>query len=827
MRSALVESGARARPRKLGPMRRAPRTLLVTASAALVLPVPAALATSVAERHQWLDIVPSVRVAAPAAEMRIILFRGAPAAARRGATGGSTAAAAATRRQDHELAALRAGGIHVDVQGRFVRVVDAVVARVRPADLARLERRDSIRGVFPVRALTPTALSDSALTALGAGARPLPVSAGADGARTTVAVLDGPIDPTPPYLGGRVSVAAGLQSGKGLSAGAEHGTALAGIVTGAGGPGGLSGVAPASSVLAIPIFSVAPDGALAGTDADLLAGLERAADPNGDGDLADRARVALVAATAPFASFASTPVDEATDGLARLGTVVVAAAGNDGPTGSPRGSIGAPASGPSVLAVGATDGRVAVPSTTVTFRGGSAELGGTLGLLDTVAPPPGLTLPIRLPGADAAGAAVLVQRGASLRSQARAAAASGASAVIVWGDDPGPSGALGIDDAAPLPVLALDAATAATLARDLTGGAPLTVAFGATALSPNPGLGTVAAFSASGLTDDGRLKPDVVAPGVAIVSSTGGGFASLSGTSVSAAQVAGLAAGLAGRHPDWSADRLRAALVGTAAPVTDAAGALADVATQGGGSPDLVAADSVPVLATPGTLGFGAVRAGSAVARSLGVENVSTTSALAVALQFVPDARAAAAGVTVAASSPEFRIGAGEAVPIQVTLTATTAPASPTAIGGWLVLHLTAAGGPVRELRVPVAATIGGGHRRLLRSVGIGTVKRAGGGSSASLTVDVGSIAVSGRTGDASLDVQPVSELTVELRRPDGRSLGTVYSARDLLPGRAAFSFEARRTGGEPLARGTYRLVVRARSGDGRVEVRRLPFRVR
>ncbi len=805
---------------------RRPRTTLAAAASALVLPVSTAHATTAAERHQWLDVVPSARSAPPAGEMRILVLRGAPAAERPGATSGSAAAAAATRKQDRELAAIRAAGVHLDVQGRFVRVLDAVVARVRTADLGRLERIHAVRGVFPVRALAPTALSDSAVALLGAGARPLPATAGAEGAGTTVAILDGPIDPTVPYLGGRASVGAGLQSGQGLGAGAEHGTALAGIVVGAGGPDGLSGVAPAATVLAIPIFAAAADGALTGTDADLLAGLERAADPNGDGNLVDRARVALVAATAPFASFPSTPVDDATDDLARLGTVVVAAAGNDGPTDSARGSVGAPASGPSVLAVGALDDRAADLATAVTIAGGPTALGGTLGLLDAVAPPAGLTIPIRLAGADLHGAAVLLERGASLRAQARAATAAGAAAVIAWGDDPGPSGGLGIDDAAPLPVLSLDAATAAELARELTAGTALSIAFGPSTRSAPAAGPTVAAFSASGLTDDARLKPDLVAPGVAVVSTAGAGFASFSGTSIAAAQVAGLAAGLAGRHPDWSADRLRAALVDTAGPVTDASGALADVAVQGGGAPDLVAADSLPVLATPGTLSFGVITAGSPVTRALGLEGVAPGTATA-SLQFVPDARAVAAGVTVTASAPRFPLTAGQAVPLQVTLTAARTPTAPVALGGWLVLHLVSADGTSRDVRVPMAAAIGVTRKPLLRSAAIGTGTALDGGPTTILSVDLGDASVATTGADTALDVQAVRELTVELRRPDGRSLGTVYTATDLLPGLAVFSFSARRPDGSALARGTYRLVIRLRAGDGRVAVRRLPFRVR
>jgi subtilisin family serine protease len=56
-------------------------------------------------------------------------------------------------------------------------------------------------------------------------------------------------------------------------------------------------------------------------------------------------------------------------------------------------------------------------------------------------------------------------------------------------------------------------------------------------------LGSVAPFSSTGLTFDDAIKPDLVAPGVAITTSgAGGGYVAVSGTSVAAAQVAGATA---------------------------------------------------------------------------------------------------------------------------------------------------------------------------------------------------------------------------------------------------------------------------------------------
>ena len=104
---------------------------------------------------------------------------------------------------------------------------------------------------------------------------------------------------------------------------------MAGLIVGAGGPGGAKGVAPGARVLPIRVVGWQPTGtgryAVFGWADQLLAGLERAVDPDQDGAVTDAAPIALVPVVEPFAAFGDSPEARAVAGAAALGTLVVAA----------------------------------------------------------------------------------------------------------------------------------------------------------------------------------------------------------------------------------------------------------------------------------------------------------------------------------------------------------------------------------------------------------------------------------------------------------------------------------------------------------------------
>jgi subtilisin family serine protease len=147
----------------------------------------------------------------------------------------------------------------------------------------------------------------------------------------------------------------------------------------------------------------------------------------------------------------------------------------------------------------------------------------------------------------------------------------------------------------------------------------------------------LAAFSSRGPSLDGdAVKPEITGPGVDIThamssdASSGAGsdaYDSGSGTSFAAPHVAGSAALLAQKHPEWTPAQLKAGLMGTARP-TEGLGAYA----QGAGRVDVARAVRTTLLADPPSLSLGTQTTGQAITRTVSYRNHGTRP-LTVALR--------------------------------------------------------------------------------------------------------------------------------------------------------------------------------------------------
>src|SRR6266446_4194895 len=292
---------------------------------------------------------------------RVIVVLKAPSLAQRVERAGGLASDAQEREwttaalaaQQQVLGTLAAHGVQARVDYYYSRVINGFSAALDSEAVALLEREPEVAGVYPVRVAYPATISSTLLAknelARGAAHDPEITLPGFDGRGVTIALLDTGVDRAQPFLRGRVQDGINVLSDGDFHALAatkpddatrleRHGTEMAGLLVGAGGPEGLAGVATGASVLPIRVAGWA---VYSRTD-QLIAGLERAVDPNEDGDAHDAARIALVPLAAPYAAFADSPDAQAVEGALNLDTLVVAAAGNDGPGGPAFGSLSSP-----------------------------------------------------------------------------------------------------------------------------------------------------------------------------------------------------------------------------------------------------------------------------------------------------------------------------------------------------------------------------------------------------------------------------------------------------------------------------------------------------
>lgn len=164
---------------------------------------------------------------------------------------------------------------------------------------------------------------------------------------------------------------------------------------------------------------------------------------------------------------------------------------------------------------------------------------------------------------------------------------------------------------------------------------------------------TIASFSSGGPTPLSlRMKPDVTAPGVSVLSSVprrAGTWQFFSGTSMAAPHVAGAAALLRQRHRGWTVEQIKSSLVLTGGPVFEGAQVESDATREGGGTVNLVRADSPLFFAAPTGVSFGFVAPGGSATRSIALTDAGSGSG---PWTVTVSAQQPAAGASVGAASP-------------------------------------------------------------------------------------------------------------------------------------------------------------------------------
>jgi subtilisin family serine protease len=747
----------------------------------------------------------------------------------------------------------------------YTRVLNGFAAPLDPRAIALLERSPDVEGVYPVRPAYPAAESTRILGRAdflaGLGLRPDVGLPGFDGRGVTVALLDTGVDRAQPYLRGRVQDGIDIVSSGDLALAAprpdngaeleQHGTELAGIIVGGGGPGGLAGVAPGASIVPIRVAGWQRDAtggwAVYSRTDQIVAGLDRAVDPNDDGDAHDAARVALVGVVERFAAFADGPLARAAAGAMRLDTLVVAPAGNDGPAGPGYGSVAGPGGAPAALTVGAADVRPrTVRARVVASAGLDVLLDRVQPLGSVVAPDHPLSLQLAVPALAAprsspaeqaaalglpdffdesgfsrvAGRAALVPAGEDTAGIVRAAARAGAAAVVVYGGSV-PAGGLGLDERVPVPVVSMPAPIARRLLAALDAGVRTSVSIGAGEVVVSAPARSVAAFSSRGLAFDARVKPELTAPGVGLATSQAGAnadgsarFGTINGSSAAAAAVAGAAALLAQARPELGASALKSVLVGSARPLRET-----PIAAQGAGLVDVGRAAAAELAAQPATLAFGlATHKGWSAERVVLVRNLSPRI---LRVRVRVNRRGFPAADTQVLVRPQrliLRPGATARVRLLASVADPTLGGPPAE--GALVLA-PVGGGPVR---VPFAVAFAPSRPQLLSRIELsaGAFKPSD-TRPAVLSLQAGRV----RSIGTSEEVEPVSRLDIELWTGNGKRIGVIARQRNLLPGRYTFGITGRDPGGQLLEEGEYRLRILAfPTGGGLATRRSLRFRI-
>ncbi|MCZ4496190.1 MAG: minor extracellular protease VpR [Thermoleophilia bacterium] len=716
--------------------------------------------------------------------------------------------------QQKRIDALASAGVQFQIEHRYVRVVNGVSIIVHGDGAQLLRSVAGVASVAPVRTVWPTALGASAEQAADAAAATTAAASPLAAGGITVGVLDTGILATHPAVAGRVTAGfdATLADGAKHDApilGEEHGTAVAGTVLRAAGADAKVQVVPVRVLASRP----SRDGveSVLGDSDDVLAGLEHVVDPNGDGDTADALDVALIASTTPYAGFTDSAEERAVRAASALGTVVVAAAGNDGASGDSVGTVGTFAAAREALAVGAVDLRGTTSAADLHVRGG--------GIDETIDGAPLLTaastkLPsgeLRVVAIEGAGAEVVDYLDAELRSrvvgsvvvlaardgvtvgeQVRAAADAGAIAVIIGAR--GASAAAGTIDVpgADIPAIGVTAAQARDLGEALDGKTKVSIQLTATT-EANPAFGRVAGFGSGGPRLDGIGRPDLLGPGVgmsvAAIDSTDAArvWRTANGTSIAAAWVAGEVASLRATHPTWDPATIRVAVLGTAIPL-GSVGERPPVSVQGAGVLDADRAAAVTWLSASGRIDFGTIAPGSGARRALALQQLGVDRAAATPKILLDDG---GSGAKVIPS-----LDGGE---LTIDIPKGTAAGH---VGGWLVL-------PDHDIRIPWTVTVRDAATSevpISTKLSAAVLKPVSGPGAFASTLDVG---IGGASTGGSLGLGAVQRLEVRLFDASGQDHGLIGGLDQALPGVYSFGLTGIGPNGKRLGAGTWQLRVR------------------
>ncbi|MEW9796868.1 S8 family serine peptidase [Alteromonas sp. CYL-A6] len=601
-------------------------------------------------------------------------------------------------------AAIEALGVDVKIKSRTTKLAAALVLEAGSSAIDKIKKLDAVDAVLPVYD-SKLHIADSAeyikATSLVADG----VASG-DGIR--VAILDSGLDYTHAAVGGPGTAEAYAEATSNLADTPEWpiGNVLGGYDFFNGDPDPMDnnnhgthvthsvlGVAPDAGIYAYTVCDRFCPGAAQ------LAGLEAAMDPNGDGDISDRVDVINMSLGGDYGTSRGGAVADLINRAVDLGVVVAISAGNDGAYPF---IVGGPSTTDNALSVGAMTHPVTPASAIIANVNGSGVKARAAAFnpddefsVDDSVPmvyvePTDPEVPYNLGctpfSEDLTGTAVLIFRGScGFTTKVQNAQAAGAEFVVVANNIPGAypitMGGTPTEEVTINSVMV--SYEAGVTVKDALAGGAVTYAFEATSIAQP---GAIASFTSRGPSLDGRLKPEITAPGVAIDTAevgTGDGTSPISGTSFSSPITAGAMSILAEIFPRRNAHELKATIMNTAnlnvtleSTSVNEDAELAPISYIGAGLVDVEKASMSQVAAwdadtKQAALSFGALPLAdtASVTKTITVKNFSTeekTYTLSDEARFSDDAESGA----VTMDYPEtITVPAGQTITFEVTAT--------------------------------------------------------------------------------------------------------------------------------------------------------------
>lgn len=552
-------------------------------------------------------------------------------------------------REEADFHAAAAGaGIRYSESRHFRKLWNGLTVQAGAREVSKVRAFAGVRAVYPVLTVDldqneadPGNVVDL-ITALSmTGADIAQSELGLTGRGVKVAVIDSGIDYDHPDLGGCFGPGCRVEKGFDLVGDkfnannaksiiqpdplpddcAGHGTHVAGII---GANGRIKGVAPGVTFHAYRVF-----GCEGSTTADIiLAAMEMALEGGAD---------ILNMSVGSALQWPKYPTAQASDRLVREGVTVVASMGNDAGLGLY--GAAAPGVGRDVIAVASFDNthqnlasfRLSPDDAAVGYIAATGApappTSGSFPMVKTGTPntPNDACAPLRT--ASLTGKVVLIGRGfCSFYIKASNAQKAGAVGVVLYNNVPGfvsPT----VEGTPPItiPVVAITKEKGRLINDQITTGAVTMRWTDQLASEPNPTANLISRFSSFGPAADLSFKPDIGAPGGAIRSTYPlelGGYAIVSGTSMSSPHVAGAAALLLEARPNARPAELRKRFQNTARPQLwfNVPGFLDNVHRQGAGMLQIADAIRSDVTISPSSLALGEIESGKVVRRRLRIK---------------------------------------------------------------------------------------------------------------------------------------------------------------------------------------------------------------